>query len=110
MTRKSAELLRSSSTNGGRESVDRGALHRRGDVRVDIHRGRDRGVSEALLYDLWVLPRFQQHSGVGVPQAMQGQDRERVAAQLPAGLSTRRWKICDTDTGFLGDPSRVPNT
>lgn len=53
----------------GGEAVYSGALHGRGDVRVDVHRRGDRGVPEPLLHDLGVFAEFEQQGRVGVTQS-----------------------------------------
>lgn len=49
------------------EAIDRGLLHRRGDVAVDVHGRGDRGVPQALLHHFGVLFEFEQQGHVRVP-------------------------------------------
>ncbi len=53
------------------EAVCCGFLHRRGGLTVDVHRGGDRGVLQALLHHIGVLAQLQQERGVRVAQPLE---------------------------------------
>jgi hypothetical protein len=51
------------------------ALHGLGDVRIEVKRGADRGVAQALLRDFWMHSGEQQLGGVSMSQIMKAYTR-----------------------------------
>ena len=69
------------------EAVDRGTLHRRGDVAVDVHRRGDCGVAKSFLRDLRVHSEFEQQGRVSVPWPFESDPADVESLEGPADPS-----------------------
>lgn len=94
-----------SPTERDREAVCCGFLHHRGDMALDVHRGRDGEVSQAILHHLGMLAQLQRECGVRVAQP-----RDRHAGQRPVlrgdPRHARRVPPASHEVGASTDPIR----